>query len=84
MHDGYFAIQRHLEMSDHLLTHGQAFDLHQNLVGGFSQNESIEDGPAFAEIQQDSSVTLLFTTGSKQHFSLLINLISSQSLDSSE
>lgn len=35
----------------HLLTHGQAFDLHQNLVGGFSQNESIEDGPAFAEIK---------------------------------
>lgn len=51
MHDGYFAIQRHLEVSDHLLTHGQAFDLHQNLVGEFSQNESIEDVTAFAENQ---------------------------------
>ena len=46
MHNGYFAIQRHLEVSDHFLTHGQAFDLHQNLVGEFSQNESIENGTA--------------------------------------
>lgn len=65
MHNGYFAIQRHLEVLDHLLTHGQAFDLHQNLVGEFSQNESIENGTAFAEIKYDSSVNLLFTTGSK-------------------